>query len=128
MRVVSTEDTETRRGPAEWFTDNVWIEAAPAESSPDARVFRVLFQPRARTNWRTHPEGQVLYIITGIGRIQREGEPVVEIRAGDVIYFAPNEKHWHGARPEAFMVHMAGNPAAPSDGGTDWIDPVTDEE
>src|ERR687890_592070 len=121
MRVVSLKDMEPRRGPAEWFTGTVWMDAAPADaSSPGAGVFRVLFEPGARTNWHTHPEGQILYVVTGKGRAQREGEPVVEI--------GPGEKHWHGAAPETFMVHIAVNPAASSDGGTDWMEPVTDEE
>ncbi len=127
MRVVSAENMETRRGPEEWFTGNVWMDAAPA-SPPGAGVFRVLFEPGARTNWHTHPEGQVLYVVTGTGRAQKEGEPVVEIGAGDVVHFAPGEKHWHGAGPGTFMVHVAVNPAVETDGGTDWMEPVTDEE
>ena len=128
MRVVSAADMEIRRGPEEWFTGNVWMDAAPASSPPDAGVFRVLFEPGARTNWHTHPEGQILYIVTGEGRAQKEDEPVVEIKSGDVVYFAPNEKHWHGAGPDTFMVHVAINPAADSDGGTEWLEPVTDQE
>ncbi len=128
MRVVSAESMANRRGPAEWFTGTAWMDASPAGSSPDAGVFRVLFEPAARTNWHAHPEGQILYVVTGEGRAQKDGESVVEIRAGDVVYFAPNEKHWHGAGPDTFMVHVAVNPAAASDGGTDWMEPVTDEE
>ena len=128
MKVVSAQDMETRRGPEGWFTGAVWMEAAPAGSSPDAGVFRVLFEPEARTNWHTHPEGQILHVVTGEGRAQREGDPVVEIGPGDVVYLAPGEKHWHGAGPQTFMVHVAINPAANSDGGTDWMEPVTDEE
>ena len=128
MRVVSAESMANRRGPTEWFTGTVWMDASPAGSSPDAGVFRVLFEPGARTNWHTHPEGQILYIVTGEGRAQKEDEPVVEIKSGDVVYFAPNEKHWHGAGPDTFMVHVAVNPAAASDGGTDWMEHVTDEE
>jgi quercetin dioxygenase-like cupin family protein len=119
---------EPRRG-AEWFTGAVWMDAAPADaSSPGAGVFRVLFEPGARTNWHTHPEGQILYVVTGEGLVQREGEPIVEVSPGDVVYFAPDEKHWHGAGPETFMVHVAVNPAATSGGGTEWMEPVTDEE
>jgi len=119
---------EPRRGPEKWFTGAVWMDAAPAGSPPGAGVFRVLFEPGARTNWHTHPEGQILYVVTGEGRAQREGEPVVEIGPGDVVYFAPGEKHWHGAAPQYFMVHVAVNPAASSGGGTEWLEPVTDEE
>jgi quercetin dioxygenase-like cupin family protein len=128
MRVVSAEDMETRRGPEKWFTGVVWMNAAPADSSPGAGVFRVLFEPGARTNWHTHPEGQILYVVTGEGRAQKEGEPAVEIGTGDVVYFAPGEKHWHGAGPGTFMVHMAINPANTTSGGTNWMEPVADEE
>ncbi len=127
MKVVSTENMETGRGPEEWFTGTVWMDAAPF-SPPGARVLRVLFEPGARTNWHTHPEGQILYVVTGTGRAQKEGEEVVEIGPGDVVYFAPNEKHWHGAGPDTFMVHVAVNPATETDGGTDWMEPVTDAE
>ena len=128
MRVVSFGELQTRRGPEEWFTGTVWLDASPAGESPDAGMFRVSFEPGARTNWHTHPEGQILYVVTGEGRAQREGEPAVEIGPGDVVYFAPGEKHWHGARPDTFMSHVAVNPASTTDGGTDWMEPVTEEE
>jgi quercetin dioxygenase-like cupin family protein len=128
MKLVSTQNMQTRRGPEEWFTGVAWMDAAPATSSPDAGIFRVLFEPGARTNWHTHPEGQILYVITGEGRVQKEGEPTVAIGSGDLVYFAPNEKHWHGAWPDTFMVHIATNPANTSGGGTDWMEPATDEE
>ena len=129
MRVVSFEDVETRRGPEEWFTGTVWMEPSPANgATPDAGIFRVSFEPGARTNWHTHPEGQILHVVTGAGRAQREGGEVVEIRTGDVVYFAPGERHWHGAAPGSAMVHVAINPAANSDGGTEWMEPVTDEK
>jgi quercetin dioxygenase-like cupin family protein len=128
MRVVSAKDMQTRRGPMEWFTGAVWLDASPAGTSPDASVFRVLFEPGARTNWHTHPEGQILHVISGTCRAQKEGEPIVEIEAGDVVYFAPNEKHWHGAASDTFMIHVAINPAVNTDGGTDWLEPVTDEQ
>lgn len=127
MRVVKTESMQTRRGPEEWFTGATMLEASPAGQSPDAGVFRVLFEPGARTNWHTHPEGQILYIVTGAGRVGKEDE-VVDVRAGDVVYFAPDERHWHGAGPDTYMVHVAINPANDSDGGTDWQEPVTDEQ
>ncbi len=128
MKLISTRNMQTRRGPEEWFTGIVWMDATPADQSPDAGVFRVLFEPKARTNWHTHPEGQILYVVTGEGRAQQEGEPVVEIGPGDVVYFAPGEKHWHGAGPDTFMIHMAINPANTTGGGTDWMEPVNDEE
>jgi quercetin dioxygenase-like cupin family protein len=127
MHVVSSKDAETRRGPEDWFTGDVWLEAADVPK-PGARLARVFFQPGARTNWHTHPEGQFLFVVTGFGRAGTEGGSVVEIRAGDVVFFAPDEKHWHGAGPETYMVHIAIAPALTTDGGTDWLEPVADEE
>ena len=127
MKVISLGDMQTRRGPEDWFTGSVWMDVAAVET-PGAGVFRVLFEPGARTNWHTHPEGQFLYVVTGTGRAQKEGESVVELGAGDVVYFAPDEKHWHGAGPETYMVHIAITPAISTEGGTDWMEPVTDEE
>ena len=127
MQVVSSRDMETRRGPEDWFTGDVWMDAASIPS-PGAGLFRVLFEPGARTNWHTHPEGQFLYVVTGAGRAGRESEPVVEIETGDLVYFAPDERHWHGAGPDTFMVHIAISPALSTDGQTDWMEPVTDEQ
>lgn len=129
MRVVSFADIRAGRGPGEWFTGVVWMEASPADAgTPDAGVFRVSFEPGARTNWHSHPEGQILHVITGTGRVQREGGEIAKIGPGDVVYFAPGERHWHGAAPDSFMVHLALNPATNSNGGTDWQEPVTEEE
>lgn len=105
----------------------VWMDVAPA-SAPGARIFRVLFEPGARTYWHTYPEGQILYVVTGTGRAQKECEKVVEIGPGDVVYFSPGEKPWHGAGPDTFTVHLVVNPASETDGGTDWLALVTDEE
>ena len=127
MQVVSSKDMETRRGPEDWFTGDVWLETASVPK-PGAGLFRVLFEPGARTNWHTHPEGQFLFVVTGAGRAGTEDGPVEEIEAGDVVFFAPGERHWHGAGPDTFMVHIAITPAISTDGGTDWLEPVADEE
>ena len=128
MRIVTRNDTQTRRGPAEWFTGAVWMDASPAGPSPDASFFRVFFEPGARTNWHTHPEGQILFVLTGTCRVATENEPPAEVEAGGIVYFAPGERHWHGAGPDSYMVHAAVSPAADSDGGTYWLEPVTDEQ
>ena len=117
----------TRRAPEEWFTGAMWIGGTPVGSPPEAGIFRVFFKPGTH-QLAYAPKGQILYVVTGEGRAQREGEPAVDIGPGDVVYFAPGEKHWHGAGPQTFMVHVAINPAANSEGGTDWMEPVTDEE
>jgi quercetin dioxygenase-like cupin family protein len=127
LEIISTKDTETRRGPEDWFTGAVWMEVGSIPS-PGAGFFRVFFEPGARTNWHTHPEGQFLYIVTGTGRVGTENGPVVEVSAGDSVYFGPGEKHWHGAGPQTYMVHLAITPAISTAGGTDWLEPVTDEE
>ena len=128
MKVITAQDMQTAPGPADWFTGNVWRDAAPAEPSPTAAVARVVFEPGARTHWHTHPEGQILHVITGTCRAATEGEPHIEVGPGAVLYFAPGERHWHGANPDSFMVHLAVNVATTTDGGTDWQDPVTDEQ
>ncbi|MGH3146048.1 MAG: (R)-mandelonitrile lyase [Rubrobacter sp.] len=128
MRVITAQDMQTARGPEDWFTGVVWRDAAPASPQPGVAVNRVLFEPGARTHWHTHTEGQILYVVTGTCRAAREGEAPVAVPAGGVVYFAPDEKHWHGATPETFMVHVAINVANSTAGGTDWLDPVTDEQ
>src|ERR687896_951233 len=115
MKVVTAKDMQTRPGPENWFTGAVWRDAAPVGASPDVAVNRVLFEPGARTHWHTHPEGQILYIVTGPCRAGKEGEVPVEVEAGGVVYFAPDEKHRHRAPPDKDMVHIALHAAPPTD-------------
>jgi quercetin dioxygenase-like cupin family protein len=116
------------KGPAEWFTGAVRID--PLMQAPDpARVVAamVTFEPGARTAWHTHPLGQTLIVTAGRGRAQRWEGPVEEIRPGDVIWFAPGEKHWHGAAPTAAMTHIAIQERL--DGQTaDWMEKVSDAQ
>lgn len=128
MRVVTVGDMQTGQGPGEWFTGTVWRDNAPVGGPPDVAVNRVFFEPGGRTHWHTHPEGQVLYVLTGTCLAAKEGEAPVRVDAGGVVYFAPDEKHWHGATPDTFMVHMAINIANTTEGGTEWLEPVTDEQ
>jgi len=115
-------------GPSDWFTGSVRID--PLLSSPaPARVAgaSVTFEPGARTAWHTHPLGQTLIIISGVGRVQRLGGKIEEVRPGDVIWFSPGEKHWHGASPTTAMTHIAIHEYL--DGkSVDWLEKVTDEE
>jgi quercetin dioxygenase-like cupin family protein len=116
------------RGPVEWFTGSVRIDSAFQRSSP-ARVggAMVTFEPGARTAWHTHPLGQTLIVTGGCGRAQREGGSVEEIRPGDVVWFGPHEKHWHGASPTTAMTHIA--IAEALDGRVvEWMDQVSDDE
>ena len=116
------------KGPAEWFTGMVRIDplfpaAAPARAAGNA----VSFEPGARTAWHTHPLGQVLIVTAGYGRAQREGGPIEEIRPGDVVVFAPREKHWHGAAPTTAMTHIAIQESL--DGkAVEWLEKVSDEQ
>jgi quercetin dioxygenase-like cupin family protein len=116
------------KGPADYFTGTVRIDS-PFEAPDPARVGggRVTFEPGARTAWHTHPLGQTLIVTEGLGRVQRWGGPIQEIRPGDVIWFEPDEKHWHGATPTTAMTHIA--IAERLDGKTtDWMEKVSDEQ
>src|SRR6201987_882253 len=116
------------KGPADWFTgvariDPLFQATGPARAAGNA----VTFEPGARTAWHTHPLGQVLIVTMGCGRAQREGGPVEEIRPGDVVFFAPGEKHWHGASLTTAMTHIAIQEAL--DGkAVDWMEKVTDAQ
>jgi quercetin dioxygenase-like cupin family protein len=116
------------QGPADWFTGTVRIDPLFAAPAP-ARVTgaSVTFEPGARTAWHTHPLGQTLHVVAGVGRVQLWGGPVREIRAGDTVWIAPGEKHWHGASPKAAMVHIAMQEAL--DGShVAWMEHVTDAQ
>jgi quercetin dioxygenase-like cupin family protein len=116
------------KGSPDWFTGTVRIDPLFTASAP-ARVAgaAVTFEPGARTAWHTHPLGQTLIVLFGRGRVQREGGPIEEIRPGDVAWFAPGEKHWHGASPDTAMQHIAIHEAL--DGKTvEWMEHVTDEQ
>jgi quercetin dioxygenase-like cupin family protein len=115
-------------GPAEWFTGTVRIDPLFAPTEP-ARVggASVTFEPGARTAWHSHPLGQTLIVTSGCGRVQRWDGPVEEIHPGDVIQFAPGEKHWHGAAPTTAMTHIAIQEYL--DGtAADWMEHVSDEQ
>ena len=116
------------RGPEEWFTGTVRIDPLFQANDP-ARVAgaAVTFEPGARTAWHTHPLGQTLIVTAGFGRAQREGGPVEEIRPGDVVWFGPGEKHWHGAAPATAMTHIAIQEAL-NGKVVDWMEKVTDAQ
>ena len=125
---VSTNSSETAAGPADWFTGAVYIDAVATPSgSSRVTASSVHFTPGARTAWHTHPLGQTLIVTYGFGRVQREGGPIEEIRAGDIVWFPPGEKHWHGASPTTAMTHLA--LAEMLDGNVvEWMEHVTDEQ
>jgi quercetin dioxygenase-like cupin family protein len=128
MEIQHTGSKPSTDGPAEYFTGRVRIDPL-FEASDPARALgaSVTFEPGARTAWHTHPLGQILIVTAGCGLAQRQGGPIEEIRPGDVIRFAPGEKHWHGASPTAAMTHIA--IVEQLDGkSADWMEKVTDQE
>jgi quercetin dioxygenase-like cupin family protein len=128
MNITRAGSQASTRGPADWFTGTVRIDPlfqAPAPARAAAAA--VTFEPGARTAWHTHPLGQTLIVVAGAGRAQREGGPIEEIRPGDVVSFAPGEKHWHGASPMTAMTHLAVQEQL--DGKmVDWLEHVSDEQ
>ncbi|HSG56849.1 MAG TPA: cupin domain-containing protein, partial [Paracoccaceae bacterium] len=116
------------RGEADYFTGHVRMEPVITAPAPARlRAVRVTFEPGARTAWHTHPLGQTLLVLSGLGLAQSEGGPVREIRPGDTIWFAPGEKHWHGAAPQNAMTHLAMQEALDGSAVT-WMEHVTDAD
>jgi len=128
MEIKRAGSQPSSPGPANWFTGTVRIDPLfPATAPSRAAGNAVTFEPGARTAWHTHPLGQTLIVTTGCGRVQREGGPIEEIRPGDVVVFAPGEKHWHGAAPTTALTHLAIQEHL--DGkAVDWLEPVTDAQ
>ena len=128
MEIKRSGSEPSQKGPADWFTGTVRID--PLFGPPDpARVAgaSVTFEPGARTAWHTHPLGQTLIVTAGRGRAQRDGGPVEEIRPGDVVWFGPGEKHWHGATSTTAMTHIAIQEKL--DGrAVEWMEHVTDKQ
>lgn len=128
MDILRSGARSSTAGPADWFTGTVRIEMLIDAPDP-ARVSSaaVTFEPGARTAWHTHPLGQTLIVTAGRGRVQRWGGPVEEVRPGDVVWFPPGEKHWHGASPTAAMTHTAIQEKL---GGraVEWLEKVSDEQ
>ena len=128
MNITRAGSQPSNRGPADWFTGTVRIDplfAAPAPAR--AAGSAVTFEPGARTAWHTHPLGQTLIVTAGSGLAQRDGGTIEEIHPGDVVWFPPNEKHWHGASPTMAMTHIAIQEAL--DGKlVDWMEQVSDAQ
>jgi quercetin dioxygenase-like cupin family protein len=129
---ITRSGIDTQKGPADWFTGDVYIDAvaAPAGGSTFAAAV-VRFTPGARTAWHTHPRGQTIFVTEGVGLCQREGGPVEVIRPGDRVFFEPDENHWHGAAPNRFMAHIAMQQHDESGAGgraVVWGEHVTDEQ
>lgn len=126
---ITRSSLRTSKGPADWFTGDVYLDTVAAPTAPArAAAALVHFTPTARTAWHTHPLGQTIYVTAGVGRCQREGGPIAEIRPGDRVFFAPGENHWHGAAPDRFMTHIAIQETDDSGSPVTWGRHVTEEE
>lgn len=126
MDIRRSGSEPSKRGPEEYFTGTVRLDA-PFSAGGTLSGATVTFEPGARTAWHTHPLGQTLLVTSGLGRAQREGGPVEELRPGDTVWFEPGEKHWHGAAPHLAMTHIA--IAGMKDGrAVDWLEKVTDAQ
>ena len=128
MDITRIGSQASGRGPGEWFTGTVRMDPLFQPAGPSrAAALAVTFEPGARTAWHTHPLGQHLIVTAGCGLAQRWGGPVEEIRPGDVVWFAPGEKHWHGASPSTAMTHIAVQEQL--DGkAVEWMEHVSDEQ
>jgi len=128
MQITRAGTMPSRKGPADWFTGTVRIDPLFNAAAPDrVQGALVTFEPGARTAWHTHPLGQTLIVTAGLGRVQRDGGPVEVIHPGDVVFFAPDERHWHGASPLTAMSHIAIQEVRDGEVVT-WADPVTDAD
>jgi quercetin dioxygenase-like cupin family protein len=129
MKILTNEMRGCRKGPPDWFTGTVWIDEVVAAAAP-ARfaVNRVSFEPGARTAWHTHPMGQALHVLTGVGRVQLAGKPAQIITAGDSVWIEAGERHWHGADAEHTMVHLAIQEANQNGVSVVWLEHVSEKD
>ena len=125
---ITRSSVATMAGPSEWFTGGVYVDAVAVPSGASRlSASSVHFTPGARTAWHTHPNGQTIYVLEGIGRAQRRGGPLEVIRPGDRVFFEPGEEHWHGAAPDRFMTHLAMLDVDDDGKSADWGEHVTEE-
>ena len=128
MEIKRVGSQASGKGPGDWFTGLVRIDPLFEAPHPArARGASVTFEPGARTAWHRHPLGQTIILTSGCGRVQREGGPIEEVRPGDVVWFAPDEKHWHGATLATAMTHLAIQEALDGQ-AVEWLEHVSDEE
>ncbi len=129
MKILSNGERSCRRGPEAWFTGTVWLDEVVTGAAPSRlRAVRVSFEPGARMAWHTHPVGQALHVLAGVGRIQLKGGLVQEIRPGDTVSIEAGELHWHGADAGHTMVHLAMQEIDEKGVDVVWLEHVTDEE
>lgn len=128
MEIKRAGSQPSTKGPGDWFTGTVRIDPL-FQPTPPARAAAasVTFEPGARTNWHTHPLGQTIIVTAGVGWAQLQGEPIEEIRPGDIVWFPPGVKHWHGATPTTAMTHIAIQESLEGK-VVNWLEKVTDEQ
>lgn len=126
---ITRNTLDTSPGPSDWFSGDVYIDTVAEPSEPSRlAAASVHFTPGARTAWHTHPNGQTIFVIEGVGRCQREGGPVESIKPGDRVFFEPGENHWHGAAPTRLMTHIAMHQVDEHGNAVTWGEPVSDED
>ncbi|MFV0294966.1 MAG: cupin domain-containing protein [Hyphomicrobiaceae bacterium] len=128
-KIIRASERTTKTQPATSFVGTVFADEVVVGEKPSRmRATRVSFTPGARTNWHTHPVGQTLYCLHGIGRYQLEGSKVVELRPGDTVIIPPGAKHWHGSAPGNLFAHLAMSEVSDTGEGTKWLEPVSDAD
>ena len=128
MKITKNGQIPSMKGPEDWFTGSVIVDGLyQQEEKTKGAGALVTFTPCARTAWHTHPAGQTLIVQSGLGWVQREGGPIEEIRPGDIVYFEPGEKHWHGASDNKTMSHIAIQEEVDGSVVT-WMEHVTDDQ
>jgi quercetin dioxygenase-like cupin family protein len=126
---ITRSSMETQKGPSEWFSGAVYIDAVATPSNGSRlSASSVHFTPGARTAWHKHPNGQTIYVTEGIGRAQRRDGPIEVIRPGDSVFFEPDEEHWHGAAPDRFMTHIAMLEIDDAGNSATWGEHVSDAQ
>jgi len=129
MAVIRSESRPTMLASEENFTGTVYQDPVIVGRAPSRmRATNVSFSPGARTAWHSHPVGQTLYVVQGVGRLQLEGEQVQELRPGDTGIIPPNTRHWHGAAPDRLFTHLAMSEVDDQGGGTQWFEHVNDAD
>ena len=129
LKLHRANDRPTKAAPPENFTGHVMQDPVLVGEAPSRmRATNVTFTPGARTAWHSHPVGQTLLAVSGVGRVQVEGEPVQELRPGDTAVIPPNARHWHGAAPDRLFTHLAMSETAEDGSGTAWFEHVSDDD
>jgi quercetin dioxygenase-like cupin family protein len=127
--IVKAEDRASAQASPNWFTGPVWVdEIGSADQTSNVHILRVTFDPGSRTAWHSHPLGQTLHVLSGVGLVQLEGEAKQTLRPGDTVFIAPGERHWHGAASDRLFVHLAVQRVTDDGNEVTWFEHVTDAQ